>query len=238
MRDQAQEVGVVLGKLGYVKVGAFYYKLILQDVEEDLETDNLGCHCSTSMTITINTNIHPLKAVEVLIHECLHAVWEQRVDEVADKKEEEAIVTAFGVGLATLFVDNPKFLTTIQDLWRLANDYAEDAEDIDVDGGYEGTTEPDIPELAHMVRRTMEELSRLSTEDQDRVIEAGGWGHLLEGAREWSSDRKERERQRASAESDERRSSPLPTSVDEVEGELQSPIRSTRHPARGNDEAE
>ena len=66
-----------------------------------------GTHNSAEQKIKIDKNISKERYKETLLHELLHACWNQWVTTEGDMKEED-VVCALAIGLATVFKDNPE----------------------------------------------------------------------------------------------------------------------------------
>ena len=68
-----------------------------------------------SQKIEIDDQVTGQRAVNTLLHECLHGIWQWWAigGESGQCKEVEA-VTAFANGLSLLFSDNPKLLTWVE----------------------------------------------------------------------------------------------------------------------------
>ena len=76
--------------------------------------DDFGEYVNNENKILYNSKQTPPELVNTIIHELLHAIWQDRVAELVSDKKEETIVNALANGLMTLLCDNPdmlKFLT-------------------------------------------------------------------------------------------------------------------------------
>ncbi len=87
-----------------VKIGAHVYKIKMSGKKE-LGEDNIGLVDSEMDTIWVSRKLSRSRKVEILLHECLHAMLSGR-----EFSDEEPIISALGESLAQLFADNPGFI--------------------------------------------------------------------------------------------------------------------------------
>lgn len=65
-----------------------------------------GTHSPMKQIIKVDSGSTKERKKEVLLHELLHAIWNQWMPQ-GENIEEEAVVNALAQGLMTVFVDNP-----------------------------------------------------------------------------------------------------------------------------------
>jgi len=65
-----------------------------------------GTHSPATQIIKVDSNASKERRKEVLLHEILHAVWNQWMAQ-GENMEEEQVVNALAMGLMTVFTDNP-----------------------------------------------------------------------------------------------------------------------------------
>lgn len=84
---------------------------------EHHEHEAVGLMWSDRSEIAVAPALEQGHALEVTIHEILHAVWKQMcAPEHMDRALEESVVQRLGVGLATVFRDNPRLLKWIGEM--------------------------------------------------------------------------------------------------------------------------
>jgi hypothetical protein len=97
-----------------IKVGTLTYKIeVVFGLLDEEGKEVSGICVFETQTIKID-GVAPSKAwvVDTLLHELLHAVWNERG--LPKKANEERAVKTLGTGLLGLFQDNPKLLTWIK----------------------------------------------------------------------------------------------------------------------------
>jgi hypothetical protein len=94
-----------------LKIGAYDWTVLIEDGESEL--------CAQGIFQVQHLKIWPMMltspnhAVGVVLHECLHVIFDnENLSKMKRNKEEreETIITGFEVGLISLLRDNPKFL--------------------------------------------------------------------------------------------------------------------------------
>jgi hypothetical protein len=89
-----------------IKVGHLEYQVIDWDNEAANEVRRYGEVDFITHIIRIRTDIPELKRKEILLHECLHVLWDYM--NLPDAKiPEEQLVCNYTTGLFVLFKDNP-----------------------------------------------------------------------------------------------------------------------------------
>jgi hypothetical protein len=115
-----------LRKLSPIKVGSYRYRLKLyakQDVKgvDEINGPADGYHLPYEETIGIWAGQSYSQALATLLHECLHALWTDRMPCAYGQRPpggklsareliwciEEDVVSSFSLGLMALFADNP-----------------------------------------------------------------------------------------------------------------------------------
>ena len=99
------------------RVVPFSLKLGYRDVDvvsmaPDHEADGLTILHRDYPHIGIRHGMPQQAQAEVLIHELVHALWDQQG--ISAKPTEEEVATKLGVGFATLIRDNPELLPRLQ----------------------------------------------------------------------------------------------------------------------------
>jgi len=94
-----------------VKVGPHVYT-----VQEKPEITHEGRSCwglcdRHALTVDVISTQQPSHALDTVLHEFLHAVW--NASGIPDEIDEELVVSRLAQGLAALFVDNPKLIEWI-----------------------------------------------------------------------------------------------------------------------------
>ena len=87
-----------------VKIGSHVFRIKMCD-KKDLAKDSVGGMHSDVNTIWVYRRLSRSRKVEVLIHECLHAMVNGR-----EFPDEELIIQALGESLTQLFTNNPGFV--------------------------------------------------------------------------------------------------------------------------------
>jgi hypothetical protein len=93
-----------------LKVGYQTYSFQAHSPEE-LDGVSGDCDCDAGI-IRYDESEEGLRHANTLLHECLHALWDQMV-EGFDEEVEERIVAALANGLTMLLVDNPEIKLTV-----------------------------------------------------------------------------------------------------------------------------
>ena len=95
-----------------VKVGPIDYTIHMQDVRD---VEQLGCTLYAHQRIYLSPNMLHQNASDTLLHEVLHAIWnEAGLDHIIDL-EEETIVRTMATWLRMVITTNPQFLAFITD---------------------------------------------------------------------------------------------------------------------------
>jgi hypothetical protein len=95
-----------------IKIGAYDWKLIVAEGESELAGQ--ARFASDELAVWPANLTSPAHAVGVVLHECLHVIFDNNgIGKMKRKKDEreEAIILGFETGLVSLFRDNPKLLT-------------------------------------------------------------------------------------------------------------------------------
>lgn len=93
-----------------IKIGPFDIALV--EMGADDAKKHYGSFVETKQEIQLRKDFATEKQrVETLLHELLHAVWNERC--VAAKDGEEKIITKMSIGLAALIRDNPELFESI-----------------------------------------------------------------------------------------------------------------------------
>ncbi len=98
-----------------LKVGAYDWTIVLEDGDSDLYGQADFENRYLRIWHTNMTSGHHL--VGIILHECLHVIFDnEKLEKLRKDKEEreEQIVLAYESGLVSLFRDNPKFVTWMQ----------------------------------------------------------------------------------------------------------------------------
>lgn len=102
-----------------VKIGPHRYDIHEVDGKWTEGEDAHGkCNTSTH-EIWINNSYKPSHTLDTVIHEHLHAIWNQY--DLNDKDEEEAIVHRLATGIVQTLVDNPELLKYINKMIKEIN---------------------------------------------------------------------------------------------------------------------
>ena len=95
-----------------IKIGPHTYSITIVDVVSD-GSDSRAFVDNQAQAIEIaRSNASSSAAVGSLIHELLHAIWDDR--NLGKRPDEERVVLAFESGLVQLFQHSPKLLTWIK----------------------------------------------------------------------------------------------------------------------------
>ena len=92
-----------------IKLGYRTIDLVAKDMPDDF-----GEFVHGENKIFYSNKVTPPELTNTILHELLHAIWQDRVAELVSDKKEETIVNALANALMTLLCDNPdmlKFLT-------------------------------------------------------------------------------------------------------------------------------
>lgn len=90
-----------------IKIGCLTYKIINWDRDDADQSGFFGTHSSKHQIIKLANDMSKERKKEVLLHEIIHAIWDQWVVREEGFKEEE-IVRSLAIGLTTVFKDNPE----------------------------------------------------------------------------------------------------------------------------------
>ena len=88
----------------HIKLG--YRTLII----EPKLMDDFGEYVNNENKILFNSKQTPPELVNTIIHELMHAIFEDRIVSLVSDKNEETIVNALANGFMTALVDNPELL--------------------------------------------------------------------------------------------------------------------------------
>ena len=96
-----------------VKIGYQIYTIEMVDGMDDLDGD---CDADAAVIRIDKNQAQPWRLTNTVIHELLHAVWDQWCDATLDDDTQERIVSGIANGLTAILADNPEI--TIQRLVR------------------------------------------------------------------------------------------------------------------------
>lgn len=97
-----------------VKIGPFHYRI--RRPSKALARENLsGAAWHPLLTIAVDRDLHPVYAAETLLHEVLHACWDQTPLRDFDDDVEESIVAALSPLLFGVLRDNPELVRCLTD---------------------------------------------------------------------------------------------------------------------------
>lgn len=102
-----------------VKIGHCNYKIKMVP-KKDLGKDELGEVDDSQNTIKVLSRMARSRKVEVLLHECIHAMLSGH-----DFKDEENIVVILGKGLSQFLADNPFFIVEALKILSAEKKFAE-----------------------------------------------------------------------------------------------------------------
>ncbi len=98
---------IVALKIGRAKYKVRYRRLL---------PHNLGRLFFTTRSIVVDDSQSDFDRADTLLHEILHAVWDQH--KLRARVSEERAVTALATGLTAVFCDNPGLLSHLERLIR------------------------------------------------------------------------------------------------------------------------
>lgn len=88
-----------------IRVGAATYSLVVEPIQgEDPEYGNCDTH---TQVITISSNQTAQSAGDTLLHEVLHAIWNESGLAFIKRPDEETVVRITATWLRMVFIDNP-----------------------------------------------------------------------------------------------------------------------------------
>ncbi len=88
-----------------VKIGSHIFLIKMTDKKKELGKNTVGTMDSNTNTILVYKRLSRSRKVEILIHECLHAMVTGR-----EFPDEEPIIQALGESLTQLFTHQPGFV--------------------------------------------------------------------------------------------------------------------------------
>jgi hypothetical protein len=101
-----------------LKLGAFTYKVVLDPKLKEIAS-NLGMCLTDSLTLVLDANMPDALEAEVLLHECLHALWAQTgLTKEYDNDQEEKAVFQLSPLIFGFLRDNPKVVAWITQAGR------------------------------------------------------------------------------------------------------------------------
>jgi hypothetical protein len=95
-----------------IKIGAYDWQVVVETEGDD--TYGQSDFEKRSLRLWPHLLTSPAHAVGIVLHECLHVIYDNYAVKKVRKNKEEATVLAFEEGLVSLFRDNPKLLTWIK----------------------------------------------------------------------------------------------------------------------------
>jgi len=110
----------IKGMPATIVVGATKYKIrLIKNLESDGQ-DLFGvCHRGKLKEIRIdNSPNSSFNVAETLLHEILHAIWQEFGLTVFKKLDEEQVVNATSIALTTVMMNNPKLNTYFNKQWK------------------------------------------------------------------------------------------------------------------------
>lgn len=110
----------IKGMPASIVVGATKYKIKLVKNLENNGQDLFGvCYRGKQKEICIdNTPNSSFNVAETLLHEILHAIWEEFGLTVFKKLDEEQVVNATSAALTTVMMNNPKLNSYFNKQWK------------------------------------------------------------------------------------------------------------------------
>ena len=92
-----------------LKIGFLTYDIVDWNKTSAHEAHCFGTQNAQTQRIKIDAGASDERKREVLLHEVIHAVYDQWMPEQVDLKDmtEETIVSAMAIGLTTVFNENP-----------------------------------------------------------------------------------------------------------------------------------
>lgn len=87
-------------------MGALNFRILPLDDPEDL-VDHFGLCDTDKLEIRLDADMDPMKAAEIILHEHLHALWEERDVGYSDKQQER-IVKVLSAAITAFERDNPE----------------------------------------------------------------------------------------------------------------------------------
>lgn len=88
---------------------------------ESRTMDDFGEYINFENKIIYNNRITPPELTNTILHEILHAIFQDRIVDLVSENKEETIVSALANGLITVFVDNKNLLEFIKDNMVIKN---------------------------------------------------------------------------------------------------------------------
>lgn len=98
-----------------VVIGPYRYRVVVDQAIVDAACREAGAHlCGSAdhqtQTISISPKLGPDARAEVLVHECVHAIFEQTSVERGLKGDVERVVEVLGYGILDLLRRNPELV--------------------------------------------------------------------------------------------------------------------------------
>lgn len=109
-----------------VKIGADYFQIKIIPNDAWQEGDgNIGVISFKKLEIKIRDTVRGYVLADVVLHECLHAIWNDGFANLLDHNQsvanlQEIVASTYESGLAALFLDNPKLLKLCYHYWQPA----------------------------------------------------------------------------------------------------------------------
>ena len=88
-----------------IRIGAIDYKV--ECAKRDKDVDDFGSTRTQTATIIYKSEQTSQQLANTLLHECLHAIWDEF--DLKDKEDEESVCTKMANGLCALIRNNPDF---------------------------------------------------------------------------------------------------------------------------------
>ena len=88
---------------------------------ESRTMEDFGEYINFENKIIYNNRITPPELTNTILHEILHAIFQDRIVDLVSENKEETIVSALANGLITVFVDNKNLLEFIKDNMVIKN---------------------------------------------------------------------------------------------------------------------
>lgn len=111
-----------------IKIGPDYYRVKIVPemnwIEEGENKSNIGVLSFIDHEIRIRGDIRGYALLDTIFHECLHAIWADRLDSPLEdstaptQEIQETIICSYEAGIPALFLDNPKLLKLFNHYWQ------------------------------------------------------------------------------------------------------------------------
>ena len=104
-----------------IRIGSKRYKVVARNAEWYEQTGSYGSMDADHQTVNVTVENRSLGDIlDTLLHETLHAVWEEW--NIPSRPREERAVRGLGTGLAAVYAQNPEYVQSIAKLVKDIND--------------------------------------------------------------------------------------------------------------------